>query len=428
VWFDEWVIRPGDDIYLAIERGLEAATVQVLCLSPAALESDWVTLERSTVLFRDPANSGRRFIPLLLADCALPDALRRYKHVDFREDAEAAFEELLKICRVAMEQVPEPLPPTGERHGNAAPCSAAASGMAEPWTEFRARLAAGGAVPELDEETRQALLRHAPATVEEYRLARVAEWSQPRFDLDKRFTRLTLLLDQGPEAQGVRWEAQSRPQPFDDLRDVLNETDATALVLLGPPGCGKSTLLRRLELDLALDALRGSGGDAPLSLFLPLSRHRPARAGGDPPPPRDWLAEEWAQRYPRLPGLPELLRRGPFLLLLDAVNEIPHAGPEDYRGRIGLWRELLADLAREAPGVRAVFTCRSLDYSALLSTPESPVPQVRIEPLEDQQVEQFLGAYDPDRGPRLWRELRGTPQLELFRSPFYLRLLLAHPG
>jgi hypothetical protein len=149
----------------------------------------------------------------------------------------------------------------------------------EPWTEFRARLAAGGAVPELDEETRQALLRNAPATVEKYRLARVAEWSQPRFDLDKRFTRLTLLLDQGPEAQGARWQAQSWPQPFDDLRDVLKETDAAALVLLGPPGCGKSTLLRRMELDLALDALRGSGGDAPLSFFLPLSRYRPARAG-----------------------------------------------------------------------------------------------------------------------------------------------------
>ncbi|MGI8427484.1 MAG: NACHT domain-containing protein [Actinomycetota bacterium] len=110
---------------------------------------------------------------------------------------------------------------------------------------------------------------------------------------------------------------------------------------------------------------------------------------------------------------------------MDAVNEIPHTGPEDYRERIGLWRELLADLAREAPGVRAVFTCRSLDYSALLSTPESPVPQVRIEPLEDARVEQFLGGYDPVRGPRLWRELQGTPQLDLFRSPFYLRLLLA---
>ena len=80
VWFDEWIIQPGDDIYLAIERGLEAARTLVLCLSPAALGSDWVGLERSTVLFRDPANAGRRFIPLLLADCKLPDTLRRREY------------------------------------------------------------------------------------------------------------------------------------------------------------------------------------------------------------------------------------------------------------------------------------------------------------------------------------------------------------
>src|SRR5688572_3120246 len=84
VWFDEWVIKPGDDIYLAIEQGLELARVQVLCLSPAALASDWVTLERSTVLFRDPTNIGRRFVPLLLEECKLPDTLRRYKYVDYR--------------------------------------------------------------------------------------------------------------------------------------------------------------------------------------------------------------------------------------------------------------------------------------------------------------------------------------------------------
>jgi hypothetical protein len=74
VWFDEWVMRPGDDIYVAIEHGLGAAWVQVLCLSPAALGSDWVTLERSTVLFRDPTNAGRRFIPLV------PDRLRTAGH------------------------------------------------------------------------------------------------------------------------------------------------------------------------------------------------------------------------------------------------------------------------------------------------------------------------------------------------------------
>jgi len=106
VWFDEWVIKPGDDIYLAIERGLETSRVQVLCLSPEALGSDWVTLERNTVLFRDPTNAGRRFVPLLLADCDLPDTLRRYKYVDFRNETQAAFEELLSASRCDVEAVP----------------------------------------------------------------------------------------------------------------------------------------------------------------------------------------------------------------------------------------------------------------------------------------------------------------------------------
>lgn len=110
VWLDEWVIRPGDDIYLAIERGLEAARVQVLCLSPAALGSDWVALERSTVLFRDPSNAGRRFVPLLLADCELPDTLRRYKYVDFRQETTVAFEELMAACRGEMEADKAALP------------------------------------------------------------------------------------------------------------------------------------------------------------------------------------------------------------------------------------------------------------------------------------------------------------------------------
>lgn len=109
VWFDKWVIKPGDDIYLSIERGLEASRVQVLCLSPDALGSNWVALERSTVLFRDPTNKGRRFVPLLLADCELPDTLRRYKYVDFRKELEAAFDELLEACREDAEKVaPEP--------------------------------------------------------------------------------------------------------------------------------------------------------------------------------------------------------------------------------------------------------------------------------------------------------------------------------
>ena len=96
VWFDDWVIRAGDAIYLAIEHGLEASRTLVLCMSPAAFDSDWVGLERETVLFRDPTNRDRRFIPVLLADCDIPATLRRYKYVDYRGEGDAAWRELME--------------------------------------------------------------------------------------------------------------------------------------------------------------------------------------------------------------------------------------------------------------------------------------------------------------------------------------------
>lgn len=108
VWLDEWVIQAGDIIALKVDEGLEQSRVLLLCISPAALASGWVALERSTAVHRDPANAGRRFIPLLLGDCALPDTLRRYKYVDFREESERAFAEVLATCRPEKEAVPLP--------------------------------------------------------------------------------------------------------------------------------------------------------------------------------------------------------------------------------------------------------------------------------------------------------------------------------
>ena len=75
VWFDEWNVGPGDIIALMVDEGLEQSRVLLLCISPNALASGWVALERSTAIHRNPANEGRRFIPLLLADRELPDTL-----------------------------------------------------------------------------------------------------------------------------------------------------------------------------------------------------------------------------------------------------------------------------------------------------------------------------------------------------------------
>ncbi len=99
VWFDEWTVRSGDIIALKVDEGLEQSRVLLMCVSRNALASGWVALERSTAIHRDPANDDRRFVPLLLSDCDLPDTLRRYKYVDFRDEAEVAFAEILEVCR-----------------------------------------------------------------------------------------------------------------------------------------------------------------------------------------------------------------------------------------------------------------------------------------------------------------------------------------
>jgi hypothetical protein len=99
VWFDAWVIEPGDDIYAAIEHGLEYARTLILCMSQAAFGSEWVKLERNTVLFRDPGNSNRRFVPLLLADCRIPDTIRRYQYIDWQTDNDTELGRLIQACR-----------------------------------------------------------------------------------------------------------------------------------------------------------------------------------------------------------------------------------------------------------------------------------------------------------------------------------------
>ncbi len=97
VWFDEWNIRPGDSIPVAIEHGLEQSQVLILCMSTAFFESEWTTYERATAIFRDPTNRQRRFIPLLLEDTKVPQSLNQFRYIDWRQESTQQREELLKV-------------------------------------------------------------------------------------------------------------------------------------------------------------------------------------------------------------------------------------------------------------------------------------------------------------------------------------------
>jgi len=304
----------------------------------------------------------------------------------------------------------------------------------------------------LTAEQVRAAARHRPTDLAEYRLARIAEWSQPRYRLDGRFVALTLLVDQGEESVAGRWAA--RQERYDDLGKLLAGVPDPAVVVLGPPGSGKSTLLRHLELDVAIDALRagsgspspsrfggggrgprraavwpggatrGVGADPPITFFIQLNQYKPEAAGSTPPLPGDWLAARWRAAYPDLPALEDLLAEGRVVLLLDALNEMPASGEREFQERVGWWKDWLVRLSKEQPGNRVVFSCRTLDYSAPLSTPALRVPQVQIEALSDGQVRAFLRLYSPARGEEIWAAIAGTPQLDALRAPYFLALLV----
>jgi WD40 repeat protein/GTPase SAR1 family protein/DNA-directed RNA polymerase subunit RPC12/RpoP len=102
VWFDEWEIKPGDAILLKIQAGLAQARNLVLLMSQYASASEWVTFEHHAVLFRDPTNQQRRFIPVRLDDAEIRDALKQFAYVDWRQCSEEQYTRLLAACRSEM--------------------------------------------------------------------------------------------------------------------------------------------------------------------------------------------------------------------------------------------------------------------------------------------------------------------------------------
>ena len=99
VWLDAWAILPGDSIPLKIQQGLERSRVLLMCMSPDYFASDWGRMEHLTLLFRDPTNAERRFIPLLIAECQPPDIIAQFARIDWRKASEESYAWLLIICK-----------------------------------------------------------------------------------------------------------------------------------------------------------------------------------------------------------------------------------------------------------------------------------------------------------------------------------------
>lgn len=411
VFFAPRSISPGANWDQAIEVALRECQRLVLLLSAASMpyrkevHREWFYFDQEQ----------KPIYPLFIADCERHSRLFAYNYIDARSDLHGALQRLVNELRQTF-QLPEPLT-AADRISIFADVETETRTLPEALQALydAVRNAQGSAV--LSAAQAIAIRDHKPADLKEYRLGRLAEWSLPQFQINRRFVNLTLLLDRG-EDEPQRWQ-RAEDLRFDDLGRVLEKAaDDPALVLLGAPGSGKSTLLRRLQLDHSIERLCD---EAPsISFFVPLNSYR-AHANGDLPEPGEWLQARWALLYPQLAPLATYLGDGRALLLLDALNEMPHRDDKEYRRLVGLWRDFVQDAARA--GNRLVFSCRRLDYSALLSSKDLPVPQVEVQPMTEAQVQGFLEAYAPGHRQRIWDQLTGTPQFSLFQTPYFLRLL-----
>ena len=100
VWFDEWVLKPGDNIPAKIDEGLEHSRKLVLCMSANAFGSDWAQLEAGMFRFRDPLNQERRFLPLRLDDAPIKGSLAQFLYINWRPaDREQEYRKLLEARR-----------------------------------------------------------------------------------------------------------------------------------------------------------------------------------------------------------------------------------------------------------------------------------------------------------------------------------------
>lgn len=101
VFFDKWDIKPGAAIPQELEKGLTSSRFIGLVMTPDAFNSDWVTLEHSTAIMKDPAAKNNTIIPILRKHCEMPSIFKRLNFIDFSDDKkyEENLETLLNVLR-----------------------------------------------------------------------------------------------------------------------------------------------------------------------------------------------------------------------------------------------------------------------------------------------------------------------------------------
>ncbi|MEM7679180.1 MAG: NACHT domain-containing protein, partial [Myxococcota bacterium] len=240
---------------------------------------------------------------------------------------------------------------------------------------------------------------------------------------DRRFVALSLLLDRrkNGQAQGSERFDISRDR-YKSLGDAMEDNDDCELVVVGPPGAGKSTLLSQYRYELCEFGLKDE------TALIPFLVHLGGYGRDDGErmlSPDEWLALQWQQVMPDLP-LAKAMAERRFVLLLDALNEMPREDEVTLGARIGVWKDWLSSFHAKTKGRhRIVFSCRTRDLSASLSSSVRSVRLLEIDALDDERVKYFLKEHAGAHADAIQAEIQQNDRLRaLYRTPLSLTLLL----
>ncbi|MEO1420339.1 MAG: NACHT domain-containing protein, partial [Pseudomonadota bacterium] len=280
---------------------------------------------------------------------------------------------------------------------------------------------AGARALRVPSSTITATIEHPVSSLRDYFSRCIAESSRQPIG-DRRFVALSLLIDrrQNGQAQGPERFNVERDR-YQSLRGAVEDNDDCELVVVGPPGAGKSTLLSQYRYELCELGLQGKS--APIPFLVHLGGY--GRDDGERvPSPDEWLAFQWQHVMPNLP-LADAMATRPFVLLLDALNEMPREAHATLEARIGVWQDWLSSFHAQTKGRhRVVFSCRARDLSASLSSAR-PVRLLEIDALDDERVKYFLSEHAGRHADAIYSKIQKNDRLRsLYRTPLSLTLLL----
>ncbi|MBR8838101.1 MAG: HEAT repeat domain-containing protein, partial [Stigonema ocellatum SAG 48.90 = DSM 106950] len=185
------------------------------------------------------------------------------------------------------------------------------------------------------------------------------------------------------------------------VQEGLRKYAEDHVLLVGKPGSGKSTALARLLLEEA-EETKSLGGSGCIPVLLELRQYKTSVLD---------LIRDFLRRH-RLPldmaKIESLLDDGQFLLLVDGVNELPN----EEAGRD------LKSFRQNNPTTPMIFTTRDLGVGGDLGIEK----KLEMQPLTEEQMQQFIRAYLPEQGEEMLQRLGGRLR-EFGQTPLLLWML-----